>query len=309
LDYIKNEKDMKLYDSMEYHLIEASGVLHNYQKEMLGSLDHYKQGKVTCYHKSILDDWDAIEPRPCFVIGMELLDNLPQDKISFDIKPDGTIPMQGVVLTNENARFSMAQPVFVEAYEPVSDLWVQKTLEIMDKIGYKHPSLQYLLNRNLPWNFIRQEFFSFMHKFLPEWQDSLASEFIPTMIVKLLHKLLHFFPKHELLLSDFSELPNTIPGHAFSPVVQTNCSGQTIPCSTYLLRRGLFDIFFPIPFPLVESIYRQILYDSKFDPRKVAIQGHVEFMHRYASLENTRLRNGYNPLLQEFKNVKMMLTS
>lgn len=295
LDYLRGYEDV--YRHVEYHLVEASGLLHQRQKD-IASRSAYKN-KIICHHASILDDWNFVQEDPCVVLGMELLDNLPQDKLAF--MPSGgesptLVPLQGMVLTNNKARFSTSQPVFVEAYEPVQDQWIQNTLNILHQIGYEHPSLKYQLQSMMQ---PRRSFFGFMSKFLPEMRDPLASEFIPTMIVKLLHVVKRCFPKHLLILSDFSYLPDTIPGHTGSPVVQTHAYKNTVPCSTYLLKRGLFDIFFPVSFPLLEKLYSHIM-NSRGNSISFT---HASFMHQYAELEKTTLRSGHNPLLEEFQNV------
>jgi hypothetical protein len=66
-----------------------------------------------------------------------------------------------------------------------------------------------------------------------------------------------YFPRHRLLLSDFDYLPTPIRG-IDAPLVQTRQRYSMIPCSTYLVTRGWFDIFFPTNFELMSEIYMLI---------------------------------------------------
>ncbi|KAG9092554.1 hypothetical protein FRC07_011628 [Ceratobasidium sp. 392] len=83
-------------------------------------------------------------------------------------------------------------------------------------------------------------------------------EFIPTKLVQFLTVLKDKFPRHRLLLSDFSSLPDTIPGYN-APVVQTRVGDVMVPCETYLVHQGYFDIFFPTDFDLLRDMYECVV--------------------------------------------------
>lgn len=180
-------------------------------------------------------------------------------------------------------------------------------------------------------------------------------EYIPTRLLSLLRTLRNCFPRHRLLLSDFSSLPNTING-VNAPVVQTRFRNTTVPCTTLLVRQGYFDIFFPTNFEHLRDMYEHIMshqnpsvksksemrstplmttstsislgedYFSSYrsndrrspldgvtsasglpvGERKSNVFTHSEFMETYAELNRTRLRNGENPMLDFYKNVKFL---
>ncbi|KXN90688.1 hypothetical protein AN958_03973 [Leucoagaricus sp. SymC.cos] len=106
------------------------------------------------------------------------------------------------------------------------------------------------------------------------------------------------FPKknlgrhHRLLLSNLSSLTDTIPG-VNAPVVQTRFRNTTVPCSTLMVRQGYFDIFFPTNFERLRDIGLLV------GERKSSV-----FIQTYADLNKTMLRNGENPLLDLYQNVK-----
>jgi len=160
------------------------------------------------------------------------------------------------------------------------------------------------------------------------------------------------FPRHRLLLSDFSSLPDTIPG-VNSPVVQTRYQNTTVPCSTLFVQPGYFDIFFPTNFERLRDMYEHVLSlpDPALDPTRVSpmsgngsalslgsnffssyhpsdrrkpldgvisasglpvgerksnVFTHAEFLETYADLDKTKLRNGENPMLEYYQNVKFL---
>jgi hypothetical protein len=124
-----------------------------------------------------------------------------------------------------------------------------------------------------------------------------------------------------------------------------------VPCSTYLVQPGYFDIFFPTDFELLRDMYRFVMStppsrdlephggrpsplgttasslrlgssffssassrstsNSNF-PRADGERGrakvftHKEFMEMYADVQATTLRNGENPMLDFYQNVKFL---
>lgn len=181
-----------------------------------------------------------------------------------------------------------------------------------------------------------------------------SAEYIPTRLLNLVQTLRTYFPRHRLLLSDFSSLPDTIPG-INAPVVQTRFQNLTVPCSTLLVKQGYFDIFFPTNFDRLHDMYEFTLsqplpsseddasrisplaatstsvslgsdFFNSYQPpnrrrpidgvtsasglpigeRKSSVFSHSQFLVTYAELGKTRLRNGENPMLDFYKNVKFL---
>lgn len=136
---------------------------------------------------------------------------------------------------------------FTQLYEPISDGLITRFLNLRGEIGHLSPvipSSSPVLRR--------------LRASLPFAPNLSQPEFIPTRLFQLLNVLRDQFPRHRLLLSDFATLPDTIPGHN-APVVQTRVQDTMIPCSTLLVKRGYFDIFFPTPFKLLRDLYEHIM--------------------------------------------------
>ena len=91
LEYIKNFYP-KLLNQVEYCIIEISPQLSQKQKQIQ---EKYGTNIAKVVHKSIFD-WEHVENRPCFVIGMEVLDNLSHDLVRYS--SDNHQPLQGKTL-------------------------------------------------------------------------------------------------------------------------------------------------------------------------------------------------------------------
>jgi hypothetical protein len=75
-----------------------------------------------------------------------------------------------------------------------------------------------------------------------------------------------------------------------------------VPCSTYLVQPGLFDIFFPTNFELLSKVYKQVT------GKETIISTHQQFIKQYADLEKTRTKSGESPILQYYENVSFFIT-
>ena len=93
---------------------------------------------------------------------------------------------------------------------------------------------------------------------LPFAPNLSTPEYVPTRLLSLLRTLRTHFPRHRLLLSDFSSLPDAIPG-VNAPVVQARVRGTAVACSTLFVQPGLFDIFFPTHFGYLRDMYEHVL--------------------------------------------------
>jgi len=344
LEYLKDVYP-DVYERTRYNIIEVSGNLAKIQKKRLAK--YHASVKVT--HQSVFH-WKTKEPAPCFFLAMEVIvshlsafsapssdisqDNFAHDVIRYDLLT--LKPLQGNITIDDKGDFDMV-------WTPVTDPLIASFLKIRTKLGYS-PPVNALLQRS---EALRKVYIS-----LPFAPNLSVEEFIPSRLLSLLKTLRTHFPRHRLLLSDFSSLPDAIPG-VNAPVVQTRFRNTTVPCSTLLVRQGYFDIFFPTDFERLRDMYEYILsqplsklvapvsplttsssplslgagffysYQSKsglrypvdsvsstsglpVGERKSSVFTHEEFMQTYADLSSTVLRNGENPLLDFYKNVKFL---
>lgn len=238
-------------------------------------------------------------------------------------------PLQGVTLTSPTGEYE-------EVYEPITDPLISRFLSIREASGHTAPALS-------------------LHPVLRRVQNSLPfaanlskSEFVPTRLLSLLEILRDKFPRHRLLLTDFSSLPDTVEDayKSTAPVVQTRYRGTMVPCSTYMVQPGYFDIFFPTDFEALRDMYDVVMSNrssssssaphpsssstlrslesnfffssggarrSEFDlgsggflHDRPRIYTHKDFLLKYGEPDKTRLRSGENPMLDYFENVRFL---
>jgi len=280
LDYLQSEHE-DLYSKMIYNLVEISPILSSIQQSKL-----YSHSRAVKFHQCSALDLPVQESRPAFVLAMEVLDNMPHDRITYDENGD---LQQGIVITNDEATSLSSSPGrYSEHFEPVVDPLIIEYMNLRDDLQHTSPSLKWhplslldpiMASRN-PW----------------------TTEFIPTVAYSFLKSVCQRIPNHRLIISDFSTLPDAIRGYS-GPVVQTRYKGDTVACSSYLLQRGLFDIFFPTSFGLLKNVHRRL---SGGTPGQ--IMSHADFCKKFADTSSTRTRSGYNPMIEEFQNVHMYLS-
>ncbi|EPQ56616.1 DUF185-domain-containing protein [Gloeophyllum trabeum ATCC 11539] len=275
LDYIRdNHPDV--YDRTRYNIVEISGRLVEVQKERLSA----SHPCVRVNHQSVFH-WNKREPAPCFFIAMEVIDNFAHDVIRYDLRT--LEPYQGWIAVDRNGDFSTH-------YTRVTDPLIASFLDMRGRL--KHPP---------PIKPVFQKFPSLRKAYasMPLAPNLSQEEYIPTRLLSMLLTLREYFPRHRLLLSDFFSLPDTIPGHN-APVVQTRFRNTTVPCTTLTVKQGYFDIFFPTNFERLRDIGLPV------GERKSSVFTHAEFLQTYADLANTRLKNGENPMLEYYQNVKVL---
>ncbi|KAL0953389.1 hypothetical protein HGRIS_004628 [Hohenbuehelia grisea] len=334
LNHIKEEYP-DVYDRTRYQIIEISANLVSLQKRKLRSVHPC----VKISHQSIFH-WTMREPSPCFFLATEVIDNFAHDIVRYDLNT--LEPRQGLVVINGRGDFDIV-------YTPVTDPLISSFLDLRQRLGHPIP-VHKLLQRSPR---LRR-----IYRTLPFVPNMSTEEFIPTRLLSLLRTLRTFFPRHRLLLTDFSSLPDAIPG-VNAPVVQTRFRNTTVPCTTLLVQPGYFDIFFPTDFERLRDMYEDILSQPSPDPtgaarsspdrhipinltstplslgsnffssrlpsnrrrpvdgvtsasglpigeRKSSVFTHAEFLQTYADLSKTTLRNGENPMLDFYKNVKFL---
>lgn len=251
-------------------------------------------------------------------------------------------PYQGYVTIDKNGDFDTV-------YTPVTDPLIASFLHTRRRLRHAPPINKALLNYEALRN---------LYTKMPFAPNLSATEYIPTRLLNLLRTLRNYFPRHRLLLSDFSSLPDAVEG-VNAPIVQTRFQNITVPCTTLLVKQGYFDIFFPTDFQRLRDMYEWTLaqpldrtsptgdsndgrntplmstassftlgsqFFSSYQPptrrkpidgmtsasglpvgeRKSSVFSHSQFLETYAELDKTRLRNGENPMLDFYKNVKFL---
>ncbi|KAJ2364387.1 hypothetical protein H4S01_003807 [Coemansia sp. RSA 2610] len=287
MDYLRKHEPV-IYSQTEYNLVEISPKLARQQlsRHTSSSMPH---ANTRIINRSILD-WDTPESRACFVVAMEVIDNLAHDVVRYDF--DTAEAYQAVVRV-------FADGEFEEFYEPISDPLISDYLAQRAQAAkeYRSPAVPPQLYRR-----IRAQ--------LPLAPNMTKAEFIPTHAFRFVQVLGEFFPRHRIVLSDFYTLPDTVPNAVDAPVVQTRFDGSMVPCDTYLVQPGWFDIFFPTNFELLQQLYiatcRKPTVSAALGQVQVCTQR--EFALQNADLPQTATRSGENPMVDFYENNKFLLS-
>ncbi|RAL09809.1 putative acetamidase [Aspergillus homomorphus CBS 101889] len=237
LDYIR-DMDYEVYQRTKYKIIEISPNLAGLQLhnllESAESAGHRE--RIEIINQSIFD-WNTYVHSPCFFLALEVFDNFSHDVIRYDLKTER--PQQGGVLIDADGEFH-------EWYQSNLDPVAARFLRVRQAAA-RRPFPSPLGSK-------------LMRKFRPYLSDQpkySPPEYIPTRLMQFFDILNTYFPGHRLVASDFSSLPNAVPG-LNAPVVQTRYDRRTITVTTPYVHQGYFDIFFPTDFDVVEDMYRAI---------------------------------------------------
>ena len=141
-------------------------------------------------------------------------------------------PLQTVVTIDGSGDFSLL-------YEPVTDPLLRRYLAYRRLLAPTKSSLPPVHPLLLASSTLRKLYTS-----LPFAPNLSEPEFVPTKAMLFLERLRERLPLHRLMVADFDELPDAVKGRN-GPVVQTRYGNSMVPCETFLVKQGFFDIFFP----------------------------------------------------------------
>ncbi|GAA6062918.1 hypothetical protein JCM10212_007149 [Sporobolomyces blumeae] len=327
LDYLASEAP-DVYSRTTYRIIEISDRLVGKQKGSVlgrmvegrrdrGEMSEGEMGKgkakrrghedrVEVISKSIFE-WDEVVNEPCFFIAMEVLDNFAHDVVRYTT--DTHEPLQCTISVDASGDYN-------ELYAPVTDPLIARYLSLRSQLPSTSPSRpSRAMNPLLSASSVLRK----LYATLPFAPNLTRPEFIPTRQLELLEKLRDKFPKSRVVMSDFDRLPDAVEG-VNAPVVQTRYQGETVPCTTYLVQPGFFDIFFPTDFRALQEMYTLVMSQR---PRPSALaqlrsstagagpgQGtptvvdHAAFLERWSETDRTKLGDGSNPMIESYLNAK-----
>lgn len=144
-------------------------------------------------------------------------DDRPQDNFAHDVVRYSTLdhePYQCVVSVDSTGDYT-------ELYELVNDPLIKRYLSLRSRLPTPSQRRSPLLNPLLSASPLLRKIYAA----IPFAPNLTPPEFIPTKQLMLLDVLRDKFPYHRILMSDFSELPDAIPGIT-APVVQTRYEGE-----------------------------------------------------------------------------------
>ncbi|KAL8687409.1 MAG: hypothetical protein Q9218_006408 [Villophora microphyllina] len=281
LDYIRDVHP-EVYERTQYKVIEISSALAALQTSQLASsaASRGHEKHVEIINRSIFN-WNIYVGAPCYFIALEVFDNFAHDAIRYD--PFTEEPLQGMVLIDSEGDFF---EFYTRNIDPVADRFLRLRHSACSR-PFEHPLSGSRVLR------------TFKAK-LPLAPNLTVPEYIPTRLMQFFDILSNQFPQHQLITSDFHDLPERIVGFQ-SPVVQTRYQRRSVPVTTPLVQQGYFDILFPVDFNVMEDMYRAIT------GKLTRVMSQREFLERWAYTEDTRTLSGENPMLSWYQNASTML--
>ncbi|KAK9825352.1 hypothetical protein WJX81_001851 [Elliptochloris bilobata] len=276
----------EVHARMRYTCVEISTRLAALQRATLDAAPaHSGLCTVECRDAADTGGWGAPAEEHTFVLAMEVLDNMPHDRVARNARSGAWLQTCVVDTACDGLR---------EELEPLQDGLVGRCLRVGDwASGGKslwHRLLDFAVGE-------------------PGARGGDEIMYLPTRTLALLDALSTALPSHTLLAADFDALPDTsLPG-AYAPLVATTVGGSTRDHASYLLPRGSADVFFPTDFGMLARLYEAAARAAPTQLAGVNTQHMktVEFMKRFANLPATTTQSGYNPLLRDFTNTSFFV--
>lgn len=234
----------------------------------------------------------------CFVIGLELLDNLVHDKVIMSVKNGNWLQARVLIKNNEKR----------EEYEPIEDDEIEYVLSKVLEVRKSLPFWTHLSDA-MKGVFKQRDVTNSNNSSTSSTSssDDVSSGvrnqtiYLPTGLSFALKNLRKFVPGHRLVLADFDSLPESKMHGLNAPVVASQSSGgKTHDRMSYLEGdMGSSDVFFPTCFETLKKL------DANKNGKYMTTKA---FMQKWSDSNACLTRNGYNPLLSDFSNTKFYLS-
>ena len=234
--------------------------------------------------------WGAVDRAPCFVVALEVLDNLPHDRVARGT--DGAWTQTRVAADAAGAPFEVLEPLTDPLIRRVVGHAVTDSADLNPKPGGARGLL----------DAARRAFD------VATGMRTSRVVFVPTGAARLLDALHDARPNHRLVAADFDALPGVRMEGANAPIVASQASGgKTVDRDTYLEDPGRADVFFPTDFRALARMDADARGDGEGGRGRVMTTR--AFMEENAvDLRATETASGYNPLLQDFSNTRFYLS-
>jgi hypothetical protein len=278
-------------NAFSYTSIDISKALSETQRARLDAAGHGDVYEARHADATQESTWRGLVPddSPTLILGMEVLDNLPHDKLVRD--GNGVWNETVVVQTEEGLR---------EALRPVTDdVPILRTLDAYERLS--QPSVR---DRMFQW--------------LLDATGTPDPVWLPTGCFQLLSHIAHHVPNHEILLADFDFLPDVVIPGENAPIVSSTVEGKARDRGELLSApRGSVDIFFPTNFALLEAMYtgfldlgghqqqqhhqqqqQRITREGRFQKASSFFHAHLPEQDRDASTT----QDGFCPLIADYEN-------
>lgn len=290
-----------VYAQCEYHCIELSSYAIPVLRKRL--VHHYHKAHI---HHISIHNWRNLEPRRCFVLGVELLSNMPHDNIVW--ADDGSSYETYMYFEQDNnlatatERWEATTDPLILRYLRYSN-WMKEesynALRVLCLTDGQNVTLKPKYHRMEPT--IYDPWIEAMTKSL-NVHNPFRVAWLPTGSTVMLETLAEFFPRHHALFADWGSVQGGINGFQ-GPLVQAkiriakNLYARRM-CDNLTTNGGMVDLCFPTDFDRMVDTYRNICGEHK----EITNMTHPDFWKTFGG-EKTSLfttRSGYNPMIEDF---------
>ena len=288
LAWLRDHKN-DVYGSCRYISVDISENLAGMQQRRAHEQGHGDVFQSHVGDACLEETWNTcVGDRECFIIGMEVLDNLPHDKVVAMDSGDGEmIWMESCVATPFGKE---------EVFRPVSDDIVRRVLDVYLKMRDSKYSQS---SGGSP-------MVDAVFNWLLDVQGVPEPVFLPTSACMLFDTIRKTVPRHELILSDFDHLPDVVVPGENAPLVSSTQDGKARDWGTIFAPFGSADIFFPTNFELLKRLYQSLKTtsdeDVRYEKAETFFKGHVPDISQAAT------QSGFVPLIEDYSNTSFLLT-
>lgn len=303
-----------VYDAVRYTLIDSSPTLHALQGEVLLGEKSEHADKVTLLRRDAADIAEGREDllgesdAPTVAIALELLDNLPHDKVAKDRTSRDISQAEVSEWEGDEGPVGRDAPVGVGSDKTSAEEDVEKESCLMEAfVPLSDPLLASVLDA------------------VPSYAGRSAS-WVPTTACGLIRRLFTERPNSGLLMIDFDWLPppdldprnHRAEGEGAAPGRRRSVEAVGEPLITdmtdrdhecYLTAPRHCDILFPTDFDKLALFVERIGEESGVGNTNARAMKQFEFLMEYGGeeVEGTRSRwTGYSPLLHDFSNYSVL---
>ena len=231
---------------------------------------------------------------------MEILDNMPHDRLYKDGKSDD-FTHQAMIQISQDQN---GDETLEELREPISD---QLVLDFLEHLKTMPPDDHVSATHRLQFSGVIKRIKDVYDDY--RYSDKINSNvFAPTAALYLFQHLNKFIPNHSLILADFDCFLEPIVNNSLlginSPLVTNKLKEPTkwTQYDTYLIPRGSSDICFPSDFQYLKHAYQQITSQPG------SIYKNKDFVDMFALPDWATTQNNYNPMREEYVNTSFLVT-
>lgn len=302
LDFLA-EHHRDVYERCEYHVIEQNPILIPILRNRL--IHHYHHVKV---HNISILNWREMDPRRCFVIGLELFSGMPHDCIVWSGDASTAelwfdFPQRDNLSSVVDRYLPAKDPVLLRYLRYLN--WLQEdsfhSLKVLCMTGGRENIDPSRWDNGVepgmhdPLHLVLTKTFNVHNPFRTAW--------LPTASMLMLEVLAQYFPRHHSFFADWSSVQSNLPGWN-GPVCQTK---MRLAKDFYVRRAvdtlnsnaGMVDICFPTDFTHLQTVYKNICGEHK----EIVNMTHPDFWKTFGG-DKTSLfctKSGFNPIIEDFR--------